>query len=143
AGGAVWVGMVLIGKLTVPLFFDDTTTTPSIDVWLGLSIWNRVDIYEGTLRLILERPWLGGGANMFMPLFEPHVPEMFGNSSFFFAHNDYLQVWLEYGLPGLILLLALAACALGVSRAAARRDPGNPLPAACGAALASYFAHAA
>ncbi len=34
------------------------------------------------------------------------------NSGGFFAHNDYLQIWIETGLPGLLLLLAVLFAAL-------------------------------
>ncbi|MEW6687731.1 MAG: O-antigen ligase family protein [Pseudomonadota bacterium] len=141
-GAAVWVGVVALGRVTVPWVHGDAVEVPSIDAWVGRTFWDRGEIYAATLQLILERPWLGAGANMFWPLFEPLRPAVFGESTFLFAHNDYLQIWLEFGLPGLLLLLGLAAAALFTARGAWRGDPGDPLPLACGAALASCFAHA-
>lgn len=141
-GAVVWAGVVVLGKITVPLFHGDSTDVPSLDAWIGRSFWDRGEIYAIALRLILERPWLGGGANMFWPLFEPYCPEIFGDRTFLFAHNDYLQIWVEYGLPGFLLLLALGAAALRAAYAVSQREPADPLPLACGAALASCFAHA-
>jgi hypothetical protein len=66
---------------------------------------------------------------------------MFAGRTILFAHSDYLQIWLEYGLGGLLLLLGLAAAALLGARSAFRRGL-DPLALACGAGLASCFAHA-
>lgn len=141
-GAMVWVAVVAFGKLTVPLFHGEAVQAPSLDAWVGRTYLDRAELYATTLQLIFERPLLGAGASMFWPLFEAHRPEMFAGSTILFAHNDYLQIWLEYGLPGLLLLLGLVAAALLGARKAWRSDSGNPLPLACGAALASCFAHA-
>jgi O-antigen ligase len=150
-GAAVWILVVAVARLLVPLMDAGGLPSldhgfwgglPSLDPWLGRVTWDRAEIYATTLRLILERPIAGAGANMFWPLFEPLKPAIFGDHTFTFAHNDYLQIWLEYGALGLALLLALGATSLAFARSTYRRTPGDPVPLACGAALASCFAHA-
>jgi len=116
----------------------------AVDTWLGLGrgIWDRVEIYTTTIGLILDRPIMGAGANMFFPLFEAAKPGVFRDLVFPFVHNDYLQVWLEFGLPGLVLLVALSSTALVLAVRASRPSPTEPWVPACGGALATVFAHA-
>lgn len=141
-GGAVWILMLVAARLMVPLVYGPTSQAPSLDTWVARDTWDRADIYATTFRLILGHPFAGAGANMFWPLFEPIKPEIFGEKPFTFAHSDYLQIWLEYGAMGLALFVALGAAALAKARSASRRARADLLPMACGAALASCFAHA-
>ena len=152
-GAAVWILVVVAATLLGPLMQGFSGASPwlvappdvslSLDPWLGRATWDRAEIYATTLHLILERPWAGAGANMFWPLFEPLKPAIFGEKPFTFAHSDYLQIWLEFGALGLILFLALGAAALALARSISRGAAADPLPLACGSALASCFAHAA
>lgn len=103
----------------------------------------RLELGTVALGLILERPVAGFGANMFYPLYEMRKPvELDDGSSFLYVHNDYLQIWLEFGLPGIVLLLAVIASACVLLYRARRAGDADPVPLACGAALASCFAHA-
>jgi hypothetical protein len=131
--------VVGVGMVTAP---GSVASGALLDPWVGRVTWQRSEIYAATWQLILERPWLGAGANMFWPLFEPIRPAVFGDKTFNFAHCDYLQIWLEYGLPGLVLFAGLGAAALLRARALSRRLAADPLPLAIGAALAGCFAHA-
>jgi O-antigen ligase len=115
---------------------------PSAATWLGRATWDRSDIYAATMRLIMEHPFAGAGANMFFPLFERVKPESLTGFDYRYAHCDYLQVWLEFGLPGLLLLLAVVIASLLLALRLARRAPADPVPVVCGAALATCFAHA-
>ena len=142
-GAAVWILVVALAGLSLPFAHGPAADSPSLDTWLARETWDRTEIYGTTLRLILEQPLAGAGANMFWPLFEPLKPAIFGDKTFTFAHNDYLQIWLEYGALGLALFLALGATVFELARSAYRRVPADPMALACGAALASCFAHAA
>lgn len=103
----------------------------------------RAEIYLAALDLIVANPVVGYGANMFRILFEARKPpEMDIGMTFPFVHNDYLQIWLEFGLPGLILLGATIAAALALIARARREDRHDPLPLACGAAATGMFTHA-
>ena len=101
----------------------------------------RPELAAVALGGVWENPVFGTGANMFRVLFEMYKPAQLDNSSvYLYVHNDYLQVWLEFGLLGLVLLGAIVVLAL-IAPHAARTDVAVPL--ACSAALASCFAHAA
>jgi O-antigen ligase len=114
----------------------------------GETLWSRgtslrSDIYEVALGLIAERPIAGHGADMFRFLYEMRKPATMDNGHpFLFVHNDYLQLWLEFGLVGLLLLGAVLLAALASLLRARRVDPHDPLPLACGAALAGILVHA-
>lgn len=73
--------------------------------------WGRFVIWERAWRIITESPWLGKGLGSFGLVFPQHQNPLEGSAGFM-AHNDYLQIWLEAGLPGLVLLLAMYVSAL-------------------------------
>jgi O-antigen ligase len=103
----------------------------------------RPELAAVAVRDVWENPVFGTGANMFRVLFEMHRPAQLDNASIYlFVHNDFLQIWLEYGLLGLVLLGTLVVLSLMAPGAArvARADGAAVL--ACGAALSSCFAHA-
>jgi O-antigen ligase len=66
----------------------------------------RFLIWEQAWQIIKESPWLGKGLGVFGFVFPAHQNPL-DSSAGFMVHNDYLQIWLEAGLPGLVLLLAI------------------------------------
>jgi len=68
--------------------------------------WGRFMIWEQAWNLIKESPWLGKGLGTFGLVFPSRQHPLDGSAGFM-VHNDYLQLWLEAGLPGLVLLLAI------------------------------------
>jgi O-antigen ligase len=105
---------------------------------------SRWPIWRATWSLIQEAPWLGHGPGTFYQAYAAHRLPADGTAGFF-AHNDYLQYFAERGLPGLLLLLALAgSCAWlyvrGVRDRARVTAPVMLIAAA--AALASAAVHA-
>ena len=90
-----------------------------------------------------DRPIVGAGASMFPVLYQMSKPAWLDNAvHYYYVHNDYLQIWLEFGLIGVSLLLAVIVLAARVawrSRPTWREDP---VPLAAGAGLAATFAHA-
>jgi O-antigen ligase len=105
---------------------------------------SRWPIWRATWALIQEAPWLGHGPGTFYQAYAAHRLPADGTAGFF-AHNDYLQYFAERGLPGLLLLLALAGgCAWlylrGVRDRAMVVAPVMMIAAA--AALASAAVHA-
>lgn len=103
----------------------------------------RLELAAVAMGQILERPLAGFGANMFWPLYEMTKPAALDvPATFRFVHNDYLQVWLEYGLPGIVLLAAIVAAAAALIRGVRHRGAHDPLHLACGAAASGFFAHA-
>jgi O-antigen ligase len=103
----------------------------------------RLDITKVVLGQIAEHPVAGAGAGMYRILYEMHKPvELDTGTTFPFAHNDYLQIWLEFGLPGLALLCAMVVASAVLLLRTRRATPDDPVPLACAAATAGFFAHA-
>jgi O-antigen ligase len=103
----------------------------------------RFDIMMVALGQIAQWPLAGAGANMFQNLMEMYKPiELDIGHTYLFVHNDYLQIWLEFGLVGLVLLGAVIVAVLALLLKARRADRDDPLPLLCGAALVGIFAHA-
>ncbi|MEE8585683.1 MAG: O-antigen ligase family protein [Acidobacteriota bacterium] len=76
----------------------------------------RQPVYRIAWEMIREQPLLGAGLNTFgVDFFHYRTETEMGRrqdlvdqpGAFRQVHNEYLQVWLELGLPGLILFLAL------------------------------------
>ena len=66
---------------------------------------------QSWLMLFEHSPFRGIGLGIYSILWPPYrVPQ--DDSAGFFVHNDYLQIWIEAGLPGLLLFLALLGGAL-------------------------------
>ncbi|HEY5683413.1 MAG TPA: O-antigen ligase family protein, partial [Sulfuricaulis sp.] len=70
----------------------------------------RLIIWESSWNLLQTAPWHGIGLGLFY-LAYPAFRSPMDRSGGFFAHNDYLQIWIETGLPGLLLLISvLGSC---------------------------------
>ena len=65
----------------------------------------RYTILQDGLRMARQRPWLGWGAGTF-PVVYPQFRSFFTNDFVNQAHNDYLQLLVETGAAGFLLLLA-------------------------------------
>ncbi len=97
------LAVIMANGLTGDLIASDTRDLGS-PAEAGAS---RFLIWEAAWEMIQERPWLGWGPGVFFlayPMFR--LPA--DGSAGYFVHNDYLEFWLERGLPGLALALALA-----------------------------------
>jgi len=66
----------------------------------------RREIWEGAIDLLKDTPWYGNGVGTYW-LLHPAYRHINDPSSGQNAHNDYLQYWIEAGIPGLALLLLL------------------------------------
>lgn len=82
----------------------------------------RLLIWESSWEMVRDHPWLGVGLGLFFLAYPPYRQPA-DSSGGFFAHNDYLQIWAETGLAGLILLVAVLASVAVLSVRAWRR-PG-------------------
>nr|WP_315480473.1 O-antigen ligase family protein [uncultured Rhodoferax sp.] len=85
----------------------------------------RSMMWKGTARMLMGEPWLGVGAGaweVYIPLFQgPSADE----EPDYYAHNEYLQLLAEYGLPvGGGVLAVLLAYLLAAARNTWRL-PGN------------------
>lgn len=66
----------------------------------------RLLIWSGAWEMALQHPWLGIGLGTYYQAWPP-FRDPSDQSLGFYVHNDYLQLWIETGLPGLLLLLAV------------------------------------
>ena len=80
----------------------------------------RFVIWRQTWEMIGGSSWLGIGLGLF-PLIYPQYRDPSDGTTGFFVHNDYLQIWLEAGLPGLLLLVALLLSTIFLFVVALRR----------------------
>jgi O-antigen ligase len=82
--------------------FGEITTEPD------MTIDARADIWGNTMREVAASPWTGVGLGAYehgLYRFKTTAP----TSTVDFAHNDYLQVLAELGIPGAALVGAVAA----------------------------------
>lgn len=109
----------------------------SIDRALGLEAGG--DMRTRALPVMLAMvpayfPW-GAGAGSFDPLFRMHEPFALLKTTYFnHAHNDFLEILLDTGLPGLLLLLAATGWWL-IASIRAWRTPGSSLAPRLGSAV--------
>lgn len=66
----------------------------------------RLVIWQQSLTLLEQSPFWGLGLGLYT-LYWPPYRDPFDQSAGYFVHNDYLQIWIEAGLPGLLLLLGM------------------------------------
>ncbi|MDH5601122.1 MAG: O-antigen ligase family protein, partial [Gammaproteobacteria bacterium] len=66
----------------------------------------RFIIWESLIPLFKEMPWYGLGLGSLWVFWPPHRPANDGSAGYF-AHNDYMQITLEAGYPGITLLMLL------------------------------------
>lgn len=70
------------------------------------SVIYRISTYRGSLRLIRARPFgIGSGEAAFHRIFPDFAVS--GTESVMHAHNLFLQVAIEHGIPGLLIFLAV------------------------------------
>lgn len=89
------------------------------------SVRQRVEIYKVAWEMVKDHPWLGiglGQVGVQFPAYQarPFSPGDFAQHPYTYSehiHNEFLQFWVEGGLPGLLLFLAvLLAFVLAVAR---------------------------
>ncbi|WP_172425921.1 O-antigen ligase family protein [Sulfuricaulis limicola] len=80
---------------------------------IGLTPGNntRAIIWTRAWDMLMESPWLGIGLGNFRFVWPPYRHPL-DSSAGFFVHNDYLQIWIEAGLPALLLLVTVLASVL-------------------------------
>ncbi|MGR8929485.1 MAG: O-antigen ligase family protein [Gammaproteobacteria bacterium] len=85
-----------------------TYQTSEIETSVGI----RVIFYQNTLELIKEKPWFGYGTSSFKSVYGPLAASKYKDwrsGATADPHNQYLFVWLENGLVGLLLFFGYIA----------------------------------
>ena len=85
----------------------------------------RLELIVAGLSMVESHPLLGVGLDGFKAAAPSYDPRLGEPGTRYIAHNTYLQVAAETGLPGLLLFVALMAVCFGNCRAVERcaRDP--------------------
>ena len=122
--------------LSLVLFLINTHQSLNHRIMMLHDEQSRLLIWKGAWNLWLASPWYGIGLFNFKYYYKAFsLPG--DNSSLEYAHNDYLQLLLETGIPGalIILLVGLFLCFIGI------RYLKNPNPdRATHIAITSLFA---
>ncbi|CAD6877491.1 O-antigen polymerase [Methylomonas albis] len=93
------------------------------------SVGIRVIFYQNTLELIEKAPWFGYGTSSFKPTYSNYASaksQGWQGTSTSDPHNQYLFIWLENGLVGLLLFFAYIVVAL---RQGMNNKPYGPIAA--------------
>lgn len=110
------VGTLLaLGLCGFLLFSSDQITQDYVERTSSISDYQedgsaqgRINAWKTSWRVFLDYPWTGVGPNNFISVFMRYSPE---SDRFRVAHNAYLQLLAECGLPALLLFLS----AIGVT----------------------------
>ncbi len=84
------------------------------------SIYGRLFIWENVCQASLRQPFVGHGSCSFPAVYAQAQADRFAQGDYTdkeehvagnpeYAFNEYLQIWLEYGLVGLLLFMSLLA----------------------------------
>jgi O-antigen ligase len=104
----------------------------------------RWPVYAALWTAIGERPWLGQGLGGFTDGFRAHVPPAAANLEWGSAHQGYLELVYELGVPAAVLFYgAVALVLVRIARGLRRRRRDRALPALALAAAAAGGLHAA
>jgi hypothetical protein len=125
AGLLIIFGIIMVlewnRKYEITFLNDDIENNASIyDVFFGMGEITRLgaSVKSGTQRLVIydiawqrikEKPILGHGYNHFQYYQLSDQPLLRKGKLTKFVHNDYLQIWMETGIVGLLLLFTVIA----------------------------------
>ena len=99
----VWLGATLLANMQGN---NIVTTRLGTLAQPQQAAFTRLVIWEPAWHMALAQPWIGSGVGTYYLRAAAHRdPE--DSSGGFFVHNDYLQIWLETGLVGLLLLATI------------------------------------
>ena len=103
---------------------------------------DRLTIYAATARAIADRPILGFGLGSFAGTFPAYRGADFSPRApaYDYAHNIYLELAFESGIPGALLLIGTIAIVVGVCVWGARRRRRNGFFPAVGVAATALVA---
>ena len=104
-GGALLVGAIVVGVTELPASSWDRLATAREEL-TGGDLNYRREIWSVGFRSFGEHPLRGVGAGGYTTLTAAHMDEAF------VAHNAFLSVAVELGIPGLLIFLAVFGLAL-------------------------------
>ncbi|HOW27204.1 MAG TPA: tetratricopeptide repeat protein [Elusimicrobiota bacterium] len=102
--------IVVLSSLAVALFITDPVAIEQFLKWQDPFAFSRLSIWRSALLGILQKPLLGWGPGQFPSLYQTHAlpirnsPVLYGHTTPF-AHNEFLQLAAEYGIPATVFLV--------------------------------------
>jgi O-antigen ligase len=99
----ITVSAFLVAHVTQEGGILNRFTTLSAPMTAGVT---RLVIWQAVWEMIKQAPWWGIGLGVLGYAY-PAYRDPSDSSAGYYAHNDYLQLWLEAGVPGLILFLLI------------------------------------
>jgi O-antigen ligase len=121
---AIGLAVVLFLGLIVALSGQDTITSVA-ETDLGSE--ERFPVYAATLSAISDNYLLGTGLGTFEWAFQPYAPLVLIHY-FTRAHNDYLELLLELGVPAALLYFASLAALVAICIRSLHRGRNHLLP---------------
>jgi O-antigen ligase len=107
----VLVVLALLGA--IPLFFQDEISTRLAADDRG-SAYSRIPLMKLASRMIEDHPILGVGSNNFGVTLDEYVTGDFRGGGFLYAvHNQYLLIWTETGVVGLVSFVWFLTSSIG------------------------------
>ena len=116
------LGLLLVGATSVEvqervqLAITEARNSDSMEI---TSIGGRINFWKNTWALVAQKPVVGWGTGSYHDSWCNHVTAegwcAFGR---WHPHNQYLFLWMENGLPGLLAFLALIGAPLWAARRA-------------------------
>lgn len=95
---------------TKPVSYTEAISAPEYaEESLDGSTRGRVEIWKGALRMIKEQPFFGVGYGLFFPLIRHYWVGGFSID----AHNTYLIIAAEMGIPALVIFLIIILMVIG------------------------------
>lgn len=95
------VAVIVVG---VSLPFHDAILTRLLGYDAG-SAYSRIPLMKLAFRVIQDNPVLGVGANNFAVTIDQYARSGFAGAWIYTVHNNYLRVWAETGIGGLIAFI--------------------------------------
>lgn len=109
---AMLIGTFLVALLSANAVGTGGLTSSAITMTdPGLAGASRFTIWSAAWEMIQDHPWLGYGPGVFWLAYRAYRHTSDGSGGYF-VHNDYMEWWIDSGLPGLLLALGIGiACA--------------------------------
>jgi probable O-glycosylation ligase (exosortase A-associated) len=124
--GAILIALLIDGAVVMlapPKWVKRMETIPTAHR-VDPSGVQRLNSWYVAYQLGLDHPLLGAGFRPFSPeIYERYMPGYFDYHD---AHNHFLQMFAEHGLPGLLLFIALIVSVLLSLRRTIRATRGDP-----------------
>ncbi len=103
----IFLGIVVLAYIAANLLLQgEVADRIGTLVKLAKADPGRFLIWQQSWQMLMDAPWRGIGLGTYWLHWPPYRHPLDGSAGFY-VHNDYLQIWIETGLPGLILLLGI------------------------------------